>query len=80
MQKWLLLFLHELETLFEFGKQMYGSNFDWMNLSFKSPLCQNNNNNLPVFFLFVGKEQSLKSTSYSNTEIIAGEKHINSEM
>jgi hypothetical protein len=65
-QKWLSLFFHGLDPFFEFRRWLHESNFDWMNLPFVAPPCQNNNNNnLPVRFLYPGNEQSLNPTNYS---------------
>ncbi len=68
-QKWIASFFHGMEPFFDVRRMVYeqgnGINFSVGQVPFLSAPCANNNNDeLPVRFLYPGNEQSLNSENY----------------
>jgi hypothetical protein len=63
-QKWLALYFHGLEPLFEV-RRWYDEAGGFAGIPFMGPTCDNNNNDeLPKRFLYPGEEQSLNADNY----------------
>jgi len=64
-QKWLALFFHGMEPYYEVRRWLFENNFDWDQISFLRPPCDNSNNDqLPVRFLYPGEESTLNQANY----------------
>ena len=64
-QKWLALFFHGMEPLYEVRRWYSESGGNWNEIPFLSAPCQNlNSDELPSRFLYPGEEQSLNSANY----------------
>ncbi|NBC83403.1 MAG: SusD/RagB family nutrient-binding outer membrane lipoprotein [Bacteroidetes bacterium] len=79
-EKWKVLFFHGLEPYFELRRWMYESDYEWAALPFVAPPCQNENDDqLPLRFLYPGNEQSLNADNYDDAVDRFGEEG-NSQM
>jgi len=70
-QKWIALFFHGIEPFFDIRRMVYEANgnsgFEISALAFITPPCANqNDDNMPVRFLYPGDEQSLNAQNYQN--------------
>lgn len=70
-QKWLAVFFHGMEPMFEVRRMVYeqngGANFDVSQVPFLNAPCQNvNGGEMPIRFLYPGEEQTLNSENYQD--------------
>lgn len=70
-QKWIALFFHGIEPFFDIRRMVYEANnrsgFETSALSFLTAPCANqNNDNMPVRFLYPGDEQSLNAQNFQS--------------
>lgn len=64
-QKWQSLYFHGLEPYFELRRWYFESGMSFDGIPFIDAACENNNNNeLPLRFLYPGEEQSLNEAAY----------------
>ncbi len=81
-QKWLALFFHGMEPYYEVRRWLFENNFDWNQISFLRPHCDNiNNDQLPVRFLYPGDESTLNQTNYQTAiDRLGGSNNQNARM
>lgn len=64
-QKWQALYFNGLEPYFELRRWYFESGMSFDGIPFMNAACENNNNNeLPLRFLYPGEEQSLNEAAY----------------
>lgn len=64
-QKWIALFFHGMEPMFEVRRWYVQSGMSWEGIPFLDPPCENvNSDELPMRFLYPGEEQSLNAANY----------------
>jgi len=80
-QKWLALFFHGMEPYFEVRRWYYESGFSFDGIPFLSATCDNQNDDrLPLRFLYPGEEQSLNAANYETAVSSLGGNSQNGRM
>jgi hypothetical protein len=80
-QKWIALYFTGLEPYFDLRRRLAEFDYDWDQIPFLSPSCNNSNGNrLPLRFTYPEQEEQLNRTNYEEAVNRMGGNSQNTEM